>query len=119
MLVGEARNVTQVSGMVDQSAFSVSVLSKPQDIPTEVTADITNLEVGETITVSDIVLPEGVRTEMDPDEAVASGVVTRSTIEAMRAEEEAEAAESEEGAEGGGPEGEGAEGEGGDEGGDE
>ena len=119
VLVGEARNVTQVSGMVDQSAFSVSVLSKPQDIPTEVTADITNLEVGETITVSDIVLPEGVRTEMDPDEAVASGVVTRSTIEAMRAEEEAEAAESEEGAEGGGPEGEGAEGEGGDEGGDE
>ena len=118
ILTGEARNVTQVSGMVDQSAFTITVLSRPDNIPTEVTADITDLEVGETITVSDIVLPEGVRTEQDPDESVASGVVTRSTLEAMRAEEEAEAAA--ELAEAGGeaaPAGDGDEG--GDEGGDD
>ena len=112
ILIGEARNVTQVSGMVDQTAFVVSVLSKPDAIPTEVTADISELEVGETITVSDVILPDGVRTAMDPDETLASAVVTRSTIEAMRADEAAEAAEGEEGeaaeaAEGGESEGDG------------
>jgi len=117
ILTGEARKVTQVSGMVDQSAFSISVYSKPDSIPTELTADVSELDVGDTITISDIALPDGVRTEMDPEESVASAVVTRSTLEAMRADEEAEAAaEAGEGAEGAAAEGEGAEGEG-DEGG--
>lgn len=102
VLEGEARNVTQVSGMVDQSLFSLAIYSKPQDIPTEVSVDISELEVGEAVHVSDIVLPAGVRTEVDPEESVASGVVTRSTLEAMREEEEAaEAAEGDDAAEGG------------------
>ncbi len=105
ILTGEARNVTQVSGMVDQVLFTLAVYSKPNNIPTEVTADITDLEVNATITVADVVLPEGVRTEVDPEDAVASGVVTRSTIEAMRAEEEGEAAEGGEGAADGDAEG--------------
>ena len=112
ILIGEARNVTQVSGMVDQTAFVVSVLSKPDAIPTEVTADISELEVGETITVSDVILPDGVRTAMDPDETLASAVVTRSTIEAMRADEAAEAAGGEEGEAAGAAEGEESEGDG-------
>ncbi len=111
ILIGEARNVTQVSGMVDQTAFVVAVLSKPDAIPTEVTADISELEVGETITVSDVILPEGVRTAMDPEETLASAVVTRSTIEAMREEEAAEGEEGE-AADGEAADGEAAEGEG-------
>lgn len=98
VLTGEAKNVTAVSGMVDQTMFALTVLSKPGNIPTELTADITNLEVNETVTVADVALPEGVRTEVDPDESVASGVVTRSTLDAMREEEAAAAAEGEEGA---------------------
>ena len=118
ILTGEARKVEQVSGMVDQTAFTVSVLSTPQNIPTEVTADVSELEVGETITIADIAMPDGVKAAADPDETVASAVVTRSTIEAMRAEEAAEAAAEagEEGAEG--AEGEGAEGGDGEDGGD-
>ena len=112
ILIGEARNVTQVSGMVDQTAFVVSVLSKPDAIPTEVTADISELEVGETITVADVILPDGVRTAMDPDETLASAVVTRSTIEAMRADEAAGAAGGEEGEAAGAAEGEESEGDG-------
>ncbi len=100
ILIGEAREVTQVSGMVDQTMFSLPVLSKPDSIPTELTADISSLEVGSTITVDDVELPEGVRAAVDGDETVATAVVTRSTIEAMRAEDEAEVAEGEEGAEG-------------------
>ena len=111
ILTGEARKVHQVSGMVDQTAFTLSVFSKPDNIPTEVTADVSELEVGETITVGDVQMPEGVRAAADAEETVASAVVTRSTIEAMRAEEAAEAAaeagEAGEGAEGASAEGEG------------
>ena len=115
ILTGEARKVHQVSGMVDQTAFTLSVFSKPDNIPTEVTADVSELEVGETITVADVQMPEGVRAAADADETVASAVVTRSTIEAMRAEEAADAA-AEAGEAGEGAGGAGAEGEGGDDG---
>ena len=115
ILTGEARKLSQVSGMVDQTMFTLSVLSKPDEIPTEVTADVSELDVNESITVADVVLPAGVRTALDPSDTIASGVVTRSTLEAMRAEEEAAAAALLEGEEGAGGEGaEGAEGDGGD-----
>ena len=39
-----------------------------------------------------MVLPSGVTTDVDPDEAVAVGMITRSTLEAMAAEEAAEEA---------------------------
>lgn len=97
ILDGDADKVTQLSGMVDQNMFSLTVNSKPSDIPTEVHVNISDLEVGQSVKVSDVVLPAGVTTDVDPDEPVASGVVTRSTLEAMRADEEAEAAAAEEG----------------------
>ena len=93
LLEGEAKNVTQVSGMVDQNLFSLAIFSKPDAIPTELTVDISELEVGEAIHVSDIVLPSGVRTEVDPEESIATAVVTRTTLEAMREDDAAEAAE--------------------------
>lgn len=92
ILEGEALNVTQVSGMVDQSLFSLAIYSRPDAIPTQLTIDISQLEVGEAIHVSDVALPAGVRTEVDGEETIASALVTRSTLESMREDEEAEAA---------------------------
>lgn len=103
ILTGEAKNLAAVSGMVDQTMFTLTVLSKPQNIPTELTADISELEVNETVTVGDVVLPAGVRTEVDAEESVASGVVTRSTLDAMREEEAAAAAALLDGEEGAAP----------------
>lgn len=97
VLEGEALQVTQVSGMVDQSMFSLAIYSKPDAIPTELRIDISQLEVGEAIHVSDVSLPEGVRTEVDGEETVASALVTRSTLESMREDEEAEEADAAEG----------------------
>ncbi len=96
-LEGEAREVIAESGMVDQSLFTLSVFSKPDAIPDGLSIDISDLTVGDAVRVSDIALPAGVRTEVDPDEPVAIGTVTRSTLEAMAAEEAAEAAELEDG----------------------
>ena len=90
VLEGVAKKVTDQNGMVDQTMFSLSVLSLPDSIPNELTADVSELEINDAIRVSDVVLPEGVRTEVDPEEAIAVGTVTRSTMESMAAEEAAE-----------------------------
>ena len=98
VLIGESRAVNNVSGMVDQALFSVVIATKPTSIPNEVEVDISDMEVGDTIRVEDLVLPEGVSPAMRLQATVATAMVTRSTLEAMRAEEAAEA-EGEEGAE--------------------
>lgn len=90
ILEGDARKVTDQSGMVDQTLFMLTVLATPTTIPNEVTVDISELEINESVRVEDITLPAGVRTEVDPEEAVAVGTVTRSTLEAMAAEEAGE-----------------------------
>ena len=97
ILLGEARKVTDESGMVDQTLFALEVLATPTTIPNELTVDISELEINESVRVADIVLPAGVRTEVDPEEAVAVGTVTRSTLESMAADEAAEAGEEAEG----------------------
>ena len=95
VLVGEAKKVTQASGMVDQVMHSVPLFAKPADIPVEVTADVSDLEVGSSLRVSDIALPVGVTVAGDPDATFAVGLITRSTKEYLRQqkalEDEAEA----------------------------
>jgi len=81
---------------------SLTINSKPGDIPNEISVDISGLEVGATIRVSDLTLPSGVATDVDPEETVVSVMIVQVDIP--------EAAEGEE-AEGEGAEGETAEGE--------
>lgn len=99
VLEGDARKVTDENGMVDQTLFALTVLASPASIPNELSVDISELEINDAVRVEDIALPSGVRTEVDPEEAVAVGTVTRSTLEAMAADEAAEA--DEDGADGG------------------
>ena len=92
ILTGEAKKVTQASGMVDQVMHHLPVLAKPADIPVEVTADVSDLEVGSSLRVSDIDLPAGVTPAGDADATFAVGLITRSTKEYLRqlkADEEA------------------------------
>jgi len=92
-MIGEALEVTQGNGMVDQNLFSLTVDASPTAIPNELEVDISALTIGDSIRVADIALPAGVTTDVDPEETVAVGMITRSTLEAMAAEEAAEAAE--------------------------
>ncbi|GIR35878.1 MAG: hypothetical protein CM15mP49_12630 [Actinomycetota bacterium] len=57
VLEGVAKKVTDQNGMVDQTMFSLSVLSLPDSIPNELTADVSELEINDAIRVSDVVLP--------------------------------------------------------------
>ena len=113
VMVGEAKEVFDADGMVDQNLFSLTVNSAPDSIPNELVIDISDLVIGDSKRVGDIALPAGVTTDVDVEETVAVGMITRSTLEAMAADEaaEEEAAELEEGAEASdGEDGEGGEG---------
>ncbi len=100
VMVGEAREVSAADGMVDQNMFSLTVSAPPDRIPTEIEVDISSLTVGDSVSVGDLNLPEGVTTEGDPEEPIAVGMITRSTLESIAADEaaELEALEGEEGA---------------------
>ncbi|MCP4850906.1 MAG: 50S ribosomal protein L25 [Actinomycetia bacterium] len=113
VMVGEAKEVSDADGMVDQNLFSLTVNAAPDSIPNELEIDISDLVIGDSKRVGDIALPAGVTTDVDVEETVAVGMITRSTLEAMAADEaaEEEAAELAEGAEASdGEDGEGGEG---------
>lgn len=95
VLTGEAKKVTQASGMVDQVLHRLPVRAKPDEIPTEVYADVSRLEVGSSLRVGDIGLPEGVEASGDPEAPFAVGLITRSTKEYLRQLKEEEEEESE------------------------
>jgi large subunit ribosomal protein L25 len=92
-LVGEALELHRADGILDQQLFALPIRSRPSDIPTHLEVDITDLVIGSAVRVSDIVLPAGVVTDLDPESVVAAG-------QAPRVQEAAEAVEGEEGAEG-------------------
>jgi large subunit ribosomal protein L25 len=108
VFTGEAKAVMDENGNVDQQSFTLTVNAKPGSIPNELTLDISEMTIGDTLRVSDIALPEGATTDADPDEAIAVAMITRSTLEVEAEEAEAEAA-AEAIAEGGAAEGEGGE----------
>lgn len=100
-LLGEAKAVTGAGGIVEQVLTSVRVSVRPDSIPNELTADVSDLEIDTTITVGELSMPPGVTPELDLEAAVVSATLTRAAIVAAN-EEAAEAA--------GEGEGEGAEG---------
>ncbi|MDP1820082.1 MAG: 50S ribosomal protein L25 [Acidimicrobiales bacterium] len=125
-LEGEAEKVTRENGVVDQMLTALLITAKPDDIPSGLTIDISDLEIGSALRVSDIQLPPGVTTPVDPEEAVVAAQhgVSDADIEAAEAEaagEDETVAEGEgdsdaDGEDGDAPAGEGEAAEGGDEG---
>ena len=51
--------------------------AKPADIPSHLEVDITDLELGHSIRVSEIAIPAGVTVELDPETAVVIGIAPR------------------------------------------
>jgi large subunit ribosomal protein L25 len=114
---GEATKVLREQGVVDQVLTALVIQAKPDAIPGSVSVDVSDLEIGHTITVGDLDLPPGVTTEVDPAETVVTAKLTSLALveeEEEAAEEAPEALAAEEAAgEGGEGPGGGGEGEGG------
>jgi large subunit ribosomal protein L25 len=71
----------------------LSVAAKPGAIPAKIEVDVTSLEIGTAVHVSDLKLAEGIRALIDAREAVASVVAPKAEkVEAAAVEGAAEAA---------------------------
>jgi large subunit ribosomal protein L25 len=105
VLEGEAKQVEQEQGIVEQLLHTLTVDARPGAIPTHLEVAIDELTIGGAVRVSDLTLPDGVTTEVDPDEQIAIASATRAAEAAATAESaegaEGEAGEAGEGAEGG------------------
>jgi len=102
-LTGTAAGV-KMGGIVDHSLRDVELSCLPRWIPEEIQVDISELDVGDSLHVRDIPLPENVTLVSDPDLSVVSIVAPAAAEEeAVVEEEEVAPEESVEGAEGEAP----------------
>lgn len=79
--------VTQ-GGVLNQSMHELEVVCLPKDMPERLEVPVADLEIGASLLVKDIVLPEGVETNVDPETAVFN--IMQPKIQEEEAAEEAE-----------------------------
>lgn len=89
-LVGEALGVTSMGGMIVQDHSTLTVIATPVTIPDVIEVDISGLELNQTVRLSDITLPDGVTSEVDPETIIVSGLEPR--VMEVESEEDLEAA---------------------------
>src|SRR5262252_3081451 len=70
--VGEAVGVKDTFGILEMILREVQVSCLPGNIPDVLEADVSNLRIGDVLTVKDLKAPEGVRILNDPGQAVAT-----------------------------------------------
>jgi len=96
---GSAPGVTLKGGILDQVLREVEVECRPDAIPDEVLADVSELDLGMSLHVRDLILPAGVKLLTDPDLSVVSVVTPKAVEEEVPAEEAAAVEAAEAGAE--------------------
>ncbi|MDX1682061.1 MAG: 50S ribosomal protein L25 [Phycisphaeraceae bacterium] len=105
----DAPGLEEEGAILHQERASIEITCLATNIPGSIPVDITGLEVGESVSVADLEMPEGVETTFEPDEAIVSITVVQEEPEEEElpaAGEEPEvigAAEDEEGEEGEAP----------------
>lgn len=87
--VGEAYGVDQEGGMLDLVVTELPIQCAPDNIPDSIEIDVSELKMGESIHVGELMLPTGVTPQLEPERTVATILAPRVTAQ----EEEAEAEE--------------------------
>ncbi|WP_400244743.1 50S ribosomal protein L25/general stress protein Ctc [Niallia sp. JL1B1071] len=88
-LVGEAAGVKD-GGVMQQALHEVTVTAKPNDIPTSIDIDVTELQVGDTITVGDVKGYDKIEINHEQEEVVASILAPRQEEEISTGEQQEE-----------------------------
>lgn len=78
-LEGEAAGVKE-GGVLQQPFYELQVRAKPADIPDEISVDISNLEVGDSIAITDLPKSDVYAFNDDPDTTIAT-VIPPDTVE--------------------------------------
>lgn len=89
VLVGEAAGVKD-GGVLQQPVHELSITSTPDNIPQQIEADITNLQVGETLTIADILYQGSFTINHEAEEVVASILPPRQEEEINSGEQQEE-----------------------------
>lgn len=90
---GRAKGVDE-GGILDMQRSSITVKCVPMNIPDVLVINVSELDIGDSLHIKDIALPEGVELDDDPDQVI---VAVAARVEIV--EEEAEPVEGEEGEE--------------------
>lgn len=94
ILTGEEECVgVKMGGIIQHGLREIEIECLPKDLPSHIEVDISNLEIGDSIKVADLNLPEGVKTTADPEEQVVVIVPPAILEEEVEAAPEEEAAE--------------------------
>jgi large subunit ribosomal protein L25 len=96
VLEGEAEDVAREGGVVQQQLSALAVTAAVTAIPQAITFDVSELQLDDQVRVGELVLPDDVVSDVDPETIV---LVARRSRAALAEEEEAEGEEGEEGAE--------------------
>ena len=88
-VVGTAPGVSLSGGLLDHSIREIELDCLPRAIPDTIEVDVSSLELGDSLHVRDLVLPEGVELKTDSDLSVIS-IVAPSVAEEPVAEAEEE-----------------------------
>lgn len=91
-ITGAAPGV-RVGGLLQQSLDSLEIRCLPDRIPDTIEVDISGLEIGDSVHVADLALPDGVEVLVDAERTVCS--VVPPTVSAEAAEAAAEPSEAE------------------------
>lgn len=102
-LVGEPEGLVE-GGMVEQRVMTLRVSCLPKHLPSTVEVGVSHLTLGDSVTLGEVVRPEGVTIEGDDSLPLAAVVITRAAmaeeleveLEAIAEGEEAEVTETEE-----------------------
>jgi large subunit ribosomal protein L25 len=70
-LVGEAKG-TKEGGVLQQSLYEISLKGLPQDIPSSIDVDVSELGINDTITVADIKVGKKLEITHNAEDTVAS-----------------------------------------------
>lgn len=90
VLTGEAAGVKD-GGVLQESLHEISVTATPNNIPSSIEVDVTNLQVAETITIKDISGNQSYHIDHDEDEVIASILPPRQEKEISTGEKQSEA----------------------------
>lgn len=96
-LTGEAIGVKRDKGILEHMLRQIEVTCLPDNIPSHIDLDVTEVEAGHSLHVSDITVPAGVEIVTEPEEVVLLVAIPSVVEEAVPEEEavEGEAAEGE------------------------
>lgn len=87
-LTGEPIGVREKQGVLEQIIREIEIRCEPREIPDTLDVDVTNLDVHETLHVSDIKVAEGVEILTDGDQVIATVGIVKEEVAATPAEGE-------------------------------